>query len=254
MTVSTRRMRRVMRWGGAWALLATPLAAHTDILLPNGGEVLVPGSMYTIEWTIVIAHNQNNWDLWYSTEGSGGPWIPIATDLPPGSATVGSVHSYDWTVPDAPSDNVFVRVRMDNTGTDYFGVSDDALFIGELAEATPRNGSGVNNLCFTSLTVPRLGTSWDAQVAHSQHPGATFTLILVYAAPATVPIPGVGELLVSGPLRFSSVVVSSGTADTHSTSVPNNISLVGVTASSQGIVLGGGVLELCNAIDLVVGF
>jgi hypothetical protein len=32
-------------------------------------------------------------------------------------------------VPDTPSANVFVRVRMDNSGTDYYGYSDSALNI-----------------------------------------------------------------------------------------------------------------------------
>jgi hypothetical protein len=44
-------------------------------------------------------------------------------DLPRGSGEVGSVHTYDWTVFDDVSDQAWVRVRMDNSGTDYFDVS-----------------------------------------------------------------------------------------------------------------------------------
>lgn len=64
-----------------------------------------------------------------SSSGVGGPWIPIATDLPPGSTNVGSIHEYTWTVPDDLSSKVRVRVRMDNSGTDYYDVSDSNLAI-----------------------------------------------------------------------------------------------------------------------------
>jgi hypothetical protein len=76
-------------------------------------------SVFTITWHVVIAHDLQNWDLWYSTD-SGTNWIPIEMDLPPGNPDAGSVHTYDWTVPDTPSDQARVRVRMDNSGTDYY--------------------------------------------------------------------------------------------------------------------------------------
>ena len=104
-------------------VMANPARAHIQLDLPNGGEELEVGSIYTIQWHILIQHNQQNWDIWYSTTGSTGPWIVIAENLPPGSFAVGSVHTYDWTVPDDPDDSVWVRVRMDNSATDYFDVS-----------------------------------------------------------------------------------------------------------------------------------
>jgi len=111
--------------------------AHVTLDAPNGGETLVVGSTYTVQWHIVISHTLLNWDLWYSTTGSGGPWITMAQNLPPGSGAVGSVHTYEWTIPDAPSDNVFVRVRMDNTATDYFDVSNAPLSIVTLTAPEP---------------------------------------------------------------------------------------------------------------------
>ncbi len=105
------------------ALAAAPASAHVILDAPNGGEELEVGSVFTIRWHIVIAHNLQNWDLWYSTAGSGGPWTPLATNLPAGSGQVGSVHTYDWTVPDVVDPTVWVRVRMDNSGTDYYDVS-----------------------------------------------------------------------------------------------------------------------------------
>ena len=105
-------------------VMANPARAHVRLIVPNGGEELEVGSIYTVEWTIVIQHNQLNWDLWYSTTGEFGPWTVIAENLPPGSFLVGSVHTYDWTVPDDPDDSVWVRVKMDNSGKDYDDESD----------------------------------------------------------------------------------------------------------------------------------
>ncbi len=101
-----------------------PAYGHVRLIVPNGGERLDVGSVFTIRWTIVIQHFQLNWDLWYSTTSSTGPWTPIAMDLPPGSPGVGSVHTYDWLIPNTPSRRVWVRVRMDNAGMDYYDVSD----------------------------------------------------------------------------------------------------------------------------------
>jgi hypothetical protein len=112
-------------------VFALPDASYAHVVLddPNGGEVLETGSTFTVTWHIAISHALQNWDLWYSTTGSGGPWIVIATNLPPGSNAVGSVHTYDWTIPDALSTQVRVRVRMDNSGTDYYDFSNADLTI-----------------------------------------------------------------------------------------------------------------------------
>ncbi len=102
---------------------ATAARAHVQLDRPNGGEMLEVGSVFTVRWHILIAHNLQNWDLWYSTTRSNGPWTVLAMNLPPGSGAVGSVHTYNWTVPDVLDDSVWVRVRMDNSGTDYYDVS-----------------------------------------------------------------------------------------------------------------------------------
>lgn len=111
------------------ALAAVPASAHVVLDAPNGGEELEVGSVFTVTWHIQIAHNLQNWDLWYSTDGTNGPWISIAQDLPAGSGQAGSVHTYDWTIPDVVDDSVWVRVRMDNSATDYFDVSNASFSI-----------------------------------------------------------------------------------------------------------------------------
>ena len=97
--------------------------AHVNLQAPNGGEEMAIGSTFQIRWTILISHTLQNWDLWYSTTSSTGPWTTIVMNLPAGSGAVGSIHTYNWTVPDDPSEQAWVRVRMDNNGTDYYDVS-----------------------------------------------------------------------------------------------------------------------------------
>ena len=105
-------------------VVAGTAQGHTLLLAPNGGEGLEVGSVFTVRWQVINGnYNPLNWDLWYSTTSGAGPWIPLATNLPPGSGTNGSIHSYNWTVPLVIDDSVWVRVRMDNAGTDYYDAS-----------------------------------------------------------------------------------------------------------------------------------
>lgn len=247
--------RRCSFLSGALALLATPSFSHVDLLVPNGGEVLNPGSTFAVQWRVKIKHNQLDWDLWYSTTSNSGPWTSIAMNLPPGSFAVGSIHTYDWTVPAIASGSVWVRVRMDNSGTNYYDVSDNPFAIGASALATVRNGSGVNTNCYSSTSLPLIGGTWTVEVDHSGHPGATLTYILGYAGCATGPVIGAGELLINltSPKLFVSLKVSSGTSDTHSFAIPNDPSFSGAQATTQAVIFGGSP-ELCNAIDVTVGF
>ena len=121
------------------------------------------------------------------------------------------------------------------------------------ASATIRNGTGVNDLCYSNLTPPAIGTTWSVQVDHSGHPGATFTTVIGQAFPATIPSI-YGEILIQGPKYFQSTKPATGTAVTHSFPLPNDISLIGLPAATQGVILGGVGPETCNAIDIVVGF
>lgn len=126
----------------ACLMFANPARGHVILDAPNGGEVLQGESTFTITWHIQIQHNLQNWDLWYSTTGAGGPWITIAMDLPPGDPSAGSVHTYDWTVPNTPSDQARVRVKMDNSGTDYEDISNADFTISACALLGDINGDG----------------------------------------------------------------------------------------------------------------
>ena len=117
--------------------------AHMSLDFPNGGETYTAGEVVTIQWHIYISHNLVNWDLWYSTDDSvdtsacgdqpNFTWNVIEMDVPrtctnagggcgvPGGCTM----QYQWTIPEnLNSTDVKIRVRMDNTATDYYDVSD----------------------------------------------------------------------------------------------------------------------------------
>ncbi|MFQ5807045.1 MAG: hypothetical protein ACE5I3_11415 [Phycisphaerae bacterium] len=119
--------------------------AHVILDVPNGGEVLEVGSTFTITWHVQIQHNTQNWDLWYSATGPNGPWLEIAMDLPVGDPSGGSVHTYDWTLPNTVTDQARVRVRMDNSATDYYDISNADFSIvpapGDCPEDLDGNGS-----------------------------------------------------------------------------------------------------------------
>ncbi len=124
--------------------LSNMLQAHTSLLAPNGGEILIAGSSTTIQWKVDIEHDTQNFDLWYSTTGATGTMIPIATDLAVGDPSAGSLHGFVWTVPDTPSGQVRVFVRQDNTGVDYFDESDADLTI-QSAILIDCNGNGTQD-------------------------------------------------------------------------------------------------------------
>ncbi len=123
-------------------VVAGPAQGHTLLLAPNGGEQLQVGSVFTVRWQVTGGnYNPLNWDLWYSTNSATGPWTPLATDLPAGSGANGSIHTYNWTIPPVVDDSVWVRVRMDNAGVDYYDVSNAPFSI--VAVAGDLNGDGI---------------------------------------------------------------------------------------------------------------
>jgi hypothetical protein len=128
------------------ALLVPQVASsHIVFLSPNGDEVYSAGDVVHIRWCIAISHTLENWDLWYDTAQPGvttscvnasGDFQVIALDVAPTCTEAGGglcfldpdppcCMDYFWTVPEGiDSDQVKIKVRMDNAGTDYYDVSD----------------------------------------------------------------------------------------------------------------------------------
>jgi hypothetical protein len=97
---------------------AGSVAAHVELDYPIGGETFVAGETVNIQWHIVIMHNQENWDLYFSPDG-GENWEVIQLDLPT------SQLNYQWTVPQIATENAQVRIVQDNGGRDYDDISGD---------------------------------------------------------------------------------------------------------------------------------
>ena len=89
---------------------------------------------------------------------------------------------------------------------------------------------------------------------HSGHPGATFTVILGRSAPSAGVLLPIGEFLLAGTNFFTNTVGSAGTFDTHTIMLPLIPAFAGLPTFTQAAIVGGAGPELCNAIDVIIGF
>ncbi len=108
------------------------------ILSPNGGESVLPGGTLEIGWNSRMLPAGFPVQLEYSTDG-GDSWIAVEDDLV--SANEPGSNSFSWIVPNTPSDEAMVRVRM--TGYDYQDVSDAPFTIEvppQVALLSPNSG------------------------------------------------------------------------------------------------------------------
>jgi len=92
--------------------LVSSASAHVRLVYPQGGETFPSGSRVTIEWQLLISHSQQDWDLYFSSDG-GVTWDTLALDLSI------SLRSYDWTVPEIETTQAKIKVVQDNSGLDY---------------------------------------------------------------------------------------------------------------------------------------
>jgi len=131
----------------------------------------------------------------------------------------------------------------------------DEFFLGPVAQATIRNGTGVNALCY-SATPPVLDTTWSGTVDTSHHPGASIALVYGFQRSTSGLVLSIGELLMdvgSPPLFSAGAPVLNDLAFVNVFIVPN-LSFIGLGGTTQAVIVGGGYLELCNAVDVLVGF
>jgi hypothetical protein len=98
-------------------LMALQVNAHVNLAYPIGGEVFNAGETVNIQWEIIISHDTENWDLYYTVDG-GNSWVPIELDIPEDSL------NYLWVVPDSPTSLGQIRIVMDNVGSDYDDMSE----------------------------------------------------------------------------------------------------------------------------------
>jgi hypothetical protein len=146
--------------------------AHVVINSPNGGETLMGGSSHVIEWMPDVApHDTQKFDVWYSTASADGPWTSIATNLPPGDLSVGSLHSFSWTVPDLVDASAWIRVRQENiVDSDYEDVSDASFAIAAaIGLAGDYNGNDVVDAADYTLWRNSLGQQGAGLAADGNH-------------------------------------------------------------------------------------
>ena len=211
--------RQLVTAVGTAALFATLLTgqagAHVALGYPIGGEVLEVGSTVQITWSDVVDHGPADYDLWYSVTGPDGPWISIEGGIPRSGAVP---ETYDWPVPDTPSNTVRVRVRQNNLDSAYNSISESDLAIVssstvesiELAPAkdatiyddgdgTNANGSG--SFLFTGRT-------------ESQNGSAERRALLAFPIAGTVP-DGAAIASVSLELELSRTISGEQTLKLH---------------------------------------
>jgi len=150
-----------------------------------------------------------------------------------------------WSVEALPHENT---MRFGTYGRGIFDYQLDLQ-----ARATPRNGLGVNVECLSSVTPPEIGGAWSARIDPTVLAGTSFVSLVVRAAPTGGLVLGYGEPLVAGPKLLSAGQPANALGNVFSFPLPNDPGLVGLTASAQAVLVGGG-LTLGNALDLLVGY
>ena len=108
----------------AFTISAPDTTAPTvTVTAPNGGENWLVATTHAITWTATDNVGVTTVDIYYSTSGAGGTFTAIATG-------VSNSGSYNWTVPNAPSTNAFVKVvAHDGAGNSGQDLSNAAFTI-----------------------------------------------------------------------------------------------------------------------------
>jgi hypothetical protein len=125
-----------------------------------------------------------------------------------------------------------------------------------VASSSVRNGSGINALAYTELTPSVLGASWDSFIdwTVSTPDGIGTAILIAVGGPLQVNL-AIGQLLVAPPILKPADVVTGPIPGGHSIPIPADTSLLGLKLYTQGAVIKPGfVLQLCNAIDITLGF
>ncbi|MEW6072668.1 MAG: PKD domain-containing protein [Planctomycetota bacterium] len=125
------------------------------------------------------------------------------------------------------------------------------------ASATIRNGSGVNPVVFTTVTLPVLGATWSSRIDGGAIGATGNTFIVGYAAPWPGFLVGPGEILVDPTSeRFFAVFAPlAGGIAAYDLPVPSDPILAGFPVAAQGYLFNvAGSAKLTNALDLVLGY
>lgn len=123
------------------------------------------------------------------------------------------------------------------------------------AQASARNGLGLNPQALVSLSAPVLGATWRSQITA---PLGSSTLLVGYDLPNQGVTTSRGELLVAttpygGTKLFSSTATVLTTVALHEIALPADMALLGKTLSFQGLVTPpAGADYYTNALDVLL--
>ena len=166
---------------------AAPFAIDVIALqTPNGGEIIVSGTTYSILWTERYAPAATQAALWFQ-EDVGLPWQPLGT--------VSSGGRYDWAIPNLSTALLTARIGLfiyDGSGTVLLSDVSDAPFT--LA------ASAVVAATAATATVETVGVIPYASVAtvQAKSPGVAFLAVVSPEATVAFLSPAGGEVYVSG--------------------------------------------------------
>jgi hypothetical protein len=152
--------------------IVSPATASITVTSPNGGETLNAGSTHEITWTGTgtIEHVI----IEYSTD-EGASWANIVTS----AANNGS---YDWIVPDTPSENCLVRISGNDLDSDPSDVS-DAVFeitagsVPTITVTSPNGGEGLIIGSTHEITWFSTGTIDNVMIEYSMDNGTSWAVI-----------------------------------------------------------------------------
>jgi hypothetical protein len=223
--------------GSVWILF---LAGATNVL-PTPAFTLTPAvgnAPFEVAFTDRSSAGADLWDWDFGDGSRSTQRDPRHTYALPGSYTV--------------------SLRVGGPGGSATRVMPDAVLARHPARATVRNGSRPNRACYGSTSSPVLGSTWTAEIDASHRPPGSLTVLMATSAPYSGLFLRGGELLIRLPamgsqLFFSRAVQSVGGIARHAVVLPPDPALAGLPVYTQAFVLGGP-LELCNAIDLVLGY
>ncbi|MFT5288451.1 MAG: PKD repeat protein [Planctomycetota bacterium] len=213
------------------------------------------------DWMSVdISDGVASWNLYLADSNSPTPNTSLIHGLPQTATTEVRV-DLAFLFPSLDATTVLTLSVEVGDGGDGMTLSRgyvDGVALFAPAAALLRNGSGSNSLCFAHQNIPILGTDWLVILDTSGHVGATLTAVVGYDLPLAGFPTAYGELLVAlepfgGANLFSTIAPSIGGIGAHTIPVPLDVTLAGQSLSTQGVILGGGV-ELCNALDLILGY
>ena len=207
--------------------------------------------------SIDVSDGATTYNLYYADSFTPLPLISDKFGLPmTDTATVRTNLAELFPVADSSTIlTLTISVGNGDDGSDPSRGYVDSFILGMLAEAVERNGTGLNSMCYSAIP-PVVGQEWRGSIDSSSHTAPGWVLILCYGGAASGPVLSGGEILVdlaSAPI-FTLIAPSNGVLDVLPNQVPNVLSLIGLQVSTQGMVYGASMLELCNAVDLTVGF